>query len=129
MNPIWLIVLYASNLFILDWAKPTTLPITKDSKELNNNKFLKRSPLIIWSILELSGIEDPINKSNKKINILILGIIVSHIVTMVGLSSYTSGAQLCRGAAAILNKNPMMIKIIPKLNPWVIVLLVLTFLF
>jgi hypothetical protein len=39
----------------------------------------------------------------------ILGIIVNQVVTMLGTSSYTSGAQLCNGAAAILNKKPITI--------------------
>ena len=42
---------------------------------------------------------------------------VNHIVTIVGLSSYTSGAQLCNGAADTLNKYPTIIKTIHKLNP------------
>ncbi len=44
----------------------------------------------------------------------ILGIIVNHVVTIVGTSSYTSGAQLCKGAAATLNKNPNTINNKPK---------------
>ena len=35
-----------------------------------------------------------------------LGIIVSHVVTIVGVPSYTSGSQLWNGAAATLNRNP-----------------------
>jgi hypothetical protein len=34
-----------------------------------------------------------------------------------------AGAQLCKGAAAILNKRPTIIKIKPKLNPRIILLL------
>lgn len=30
------IVLYANNLFILNWVKPKIVPIIKDNKELNN---------------------------------------------------------------------------------------------
>lgn len=64
--------------------------------------------------------EDPKNKlvssSNKNMIIEILGIIVNHVVTIVGTSSYTSGAQLCKGAAAILNKNPNTIIIKPKIG-------------
>jgi len=44
----------------------------------------------------------------------ILGIIVNQIVTTVGLLSYTSGAQLCNGAAPILINNPIIKIIIPK---------------
>jgi len=39
------------------------------------------------------------------------------VVTIVGVPSYTSGDQLCKGAAAILNKKPTNIIIKPKLNP------------
>ena len=35
----WEIVLYANSLFILDWAKPTTVPMIKENRELTNNKF------------------------------------------------------------------------------------------
>lgn len=38
---------------------------------------------------------------------------VNHVVTILGTSSYTSGAQLCKGAAAILNKKPSTINSIP----------------
>ena len=44
--------------------------------------------------------------SSSRIKIEILGITVSHVVTIVGTPSYTSGAQLWNGAAATLNKNP-----------------------
>jgi len=33
------------------------------------------------------------------------------------------GAQLCKGAADILNKNPTKIKMKPKVKPWIILLL------
>lgn len=36
----------------------------------------------------------------------ILGITVNQVVTIVGTPSYTSGAQLWKGAAATLNKKP-----------------------
>jgi hypothetical protein len=54
----------------------------------------------------LAILSDPICNSNKKIKIEILGITVNHVVTIVGTPSYTSGAQLWKGAAATLNKNP-----------------------
>ena len=38
-KPICYIVLYAKSLFILDWARPTTVPIIKENKELISNKF------------------------------------------------------------------------------------------
>ena len=37
MKPMWLIVLYASNLLILNWVSPNTDPIINDSKLLNSN--------------------------------------------------------------------------------------------
>ena len=58
-----------------------------------------------------------IYNSNNKIIKDILGIIVNQIVTIVGLSEYTSGDQLCKGAAPILKKNPININTIPKLIP------------
>ena len=36
INPTCDIVLNAKSLFILDCVKPTTVPITKDKRELNN---------------------------------------------------------------------------------------------
>ena len=54
----------------------------------------------------LAILSDPICNSNKKIKIEILGITVNHVVTIVGTPSYTSGAQLLKGADATLNKNP-----------------------
>ena len=36
MKPRWDIVLYANNLFILNWVRPTTVPIINDSKQLTN---------------------------------------------------------------------------------------------
>jgi hypothetical protein len=53
--------------------------------------------------------------SNNINNIAIFGIIVNQVVTIVGVPSYTSGDQLCKGAAAILNRNPINIKLNPKL--------------
>jgi hypothetical protein len=56
------------------------------------------------------------SSNNKKI-IEILGITVNHTVTILGLSSYTSGDQLCNGAAPTLKKKPIKINTIPKLIP------------
>ena len=55
--------------------------------------------------------------SNTKIEIL--GITLNHVVTIVGTPSYTSGAQLWNGAAAILNKNPAVITTRPSITPCV----------
>jgi hypothetical protein len=54
---------------------------------------------------------------NKKITIESLGIIVNQVVTILGTWSYTSGAQLWKGAAAILNKNPTNMKVRPNKYP------------
>ena len=43
INPIWLIVLYASNLLILNWVRPNTDPIINDSKLLNSNTVFQES--------------------------------------------------------------------------------------
>lgn len=56
---------------------------------------------------------------SKKIKIEILGITVNHVVTIVGTPSYTSGAQLWKGAAATLNNKPTPIINIPKTIPCV----------
>jgi hypothetical protein len=55
--------------------------------------------------------------SNNINNIAIFGIIVNQVVTIVGVPSYTSGDQLCKGAAAILKRKPINIKLNPKLIP------------
>ena len=60
MKPTWLIVLYANNLLILDWAKPTTLPIINDNKELSNKKFLN------INLEKLEGLSTKLSKFFKK---------------------------------------------------------------
>lgn len=47
----------------------------------------------------------------------ILGIVLSHAVTIVGVPSYTSGAQLWNGAAATLNRKPAPISTSPSCTP------------
>ena len=42
------------------------------------------------------------------INIDILAIIATNVVTIVGIASYTSGDQKWNGAALTLNKNPTL---------------------
>lgn len=83
INPTWLIVLYANNLFILDCVSPKTDPTTKDKKLLNTNITLQES------------VNDIIcaNKSINSANIDIFGTIAMYVVTIVGTPSYTSGAQ------------------------------------
>ena len=41
INPTWLIVLYAYNLFTLNCVSPNTLPINNDKRLLNNNMFFQ----------------------------------------------------------------------------------------
>jgi len=41
-------------------------------------------------------------------NIDILAIIATNVVTIVGIASYTSGLQKWKGAALTLNKNPTL---------------------
>lgn len=67
INPTWLIVLYAYNLFILDCVKPRTDPIIKDNKLLTMNIFFQ-----VYS-------KNPIctNRSINKPNIDILAIIAT----------------------------------------------------
>lgn len=36
IKPKWDMVLYANNLFILDWLSPKTVPIISEKNELNN---------------------------------------------------------------------------------------------
>ena len=76
-------MLYANNLFILDWVKPKTDPIMKDKRLLNINIILQES------------VNDIIcaNKSINKANIDTFGTIAIYVVTIVGTPSYTSGDQ------------------------------------
>ena len=48
----------------------------------------------------------PLCSSSSSTKIEIFGIIASHVVTIVGTPSYTSGDQLWNGAAETLNRNP-----------------------
>ncbi len=52
MNPKCDIVLYAYNLFILDWVNPSTVPIIRDNKLLTSKqvvqlKFSARNDLLV----------------------------------------------------------------------------------
>lgn len=109
-------------------AKPTTVPITKDNKEVVNSKFFQISGVWISDpnveveakkpiCANKSELADPICSSKRKTKIEILGITVNQVVTMVGTPSYTSGAQLWKGAAATLNKNPTPIIKTPSTTP------------
>jgi len=62
-------------------------------------------------------VSDPICSSSKNTKIEIFGITVNQVVTIVGTPSYTSGAQLWKGAAATLNKNPTPINSTPSTIP------------
>lgn len=59
----------------------------------------------------LNSSPDWISSSRMKIDSL--GIIVSHVVTIVGVPSYTSGDQLWNGAADTLNRKPTARIMIP----------------
>ena len=59
----------------------------------------------------------PFIKYNKNIKIDNLAIIDNQTVIIEGLSSYTSGDQLWKGAADTLNKNPTIVIIKPIVNP------------
>lgn len=115
-NPTCEIVEKASNRFSRYCANPTTVPITKDSNDVVSNRFFQmfivpvpaspEEPNITDKLSNGKLVSDPICSSSRKTKIEILGITVSHVVTIVGTPSYTSGAQLWKGAAATLNKNP-----------------------
>lgn len=100
-------------------AKPTTVPITNDNKEVVKSKFFQISGVEAKNpiCLNKSELADPICSSNRNTKIEILGITVNHVVTIVGTPSYTSGAQLWKGAAATLNKNPTPIINTPSTTP------------
>lgn len=91
-------------------ANPTTVPITKDKNAVVNNRLSKINQLYpcAWN---------PGTNIVRNTKIEIFGITVNHVVTIVGTPSYTSGAQLWKGAAATLNKNPTAIKTIPNTTP------------
>lgn len=105
------IVEKASNRLSRYCANPTTVPIINDSKEVVSNRFFQ---MLIEPSKTLARFSDPICSSNRKIKIEILGITVNQVVTIVGTPSYTSGAQLWKGAAATLNKNPTAMINTPK---------------
>jgi hypothetical protein len=89
-------------------ARPTTVPIIKDSNDDTSSRFFHTSngtPLIS-NDSEAPVNPSPLCSSSRKTKIDSLGIIVSHVVTIVGTPSYTSGAQLWNGAADTLNRKP-----------------------
>lgn len=115
MKPTWEIVLYANSRLIRNCAKPTTVPTIRESNEQTSNN-------ACHTLTVTSPNESPkpsVNECsvNNKINIDILGITASHVVTTVGTPSYTSGAQLWNGAEAILNRNPTVIIARPRITP------------
>ena len=118
------IVENASNRFNRYCAKPTIVPMTKDSKEVVNRRFFQRLKFIWFSENDNEKIcsitPGTVTKvtcnCNKKIKMDILGITVNQVVTIVGTPSYTSGAQLWKGAAATLNKNPTAMISIPNIT-------------
>lgn len=105
--------------------------MTKDKKDVASSKFFHTlysatipdsKPSTVPDHRSEPNMLSPICSSSKKIKIDILGITVNHVVTMVGTPSYTSGAQLWKGAAATLNKNPTPMINTPKTIPLVTVL-------
>lgn len=99
------------------WASPTTVPIISDRLEQSNNRpchLFTVNPSL--SVNTADGLKQNCSVSNN-MKIEILGITVSHVVTKVGVPSYTSGAQLWNGAEATLNRNPTAIIIRPTLTP------------
>lgn len=69
------------------WLSPTTVPITSDRKAQTRYRF-------VYTPSDEDR-TDPIPRyiSSRSTKIEILGITVSHVVTIVGVPSYTSGAQ------------------------------------
>lgn len=115
------IVENANNRFSRYCANPTTVPITSDNSDVVSSKFFQMfivpSPKTVDRLSNGKLVSDPICSSSKKTKIEILGITVSHVVTIVGTPSYTSGAQLWNGAAATLNRNPTPIRSTPNTIP------------
>ena len=115
------IVEKANNRFSRYCANPTTVPITSDSNDVVSSKFFQMFIVPLPNIVDrLSNgrlVSDPICNSSRKTKIEILGITVSHVVTIVGTPSYTSGAQLWNGAAATLNRKPTPISSTPSTIP------------
>ena len=115
------IVEKANNRFSRYCANPTTVPITSDSNDVVSSKFFQMFIVPLPNIVDrLSNgrlVSDPICNSSRKTKIEILGITVSHVVTIVGTPSYTSGAQLWNGAAATLNRKPTPISSTPNTIP------------
>lgn len=120
-NPTCEIVENASNRFNRYCANPTTVPITSDSIDVVSRRFFQMlrdpSPSITEMLSNGRLVSDPICSSKRNTKIEILGITVSHVVTIVGTPSYTSGAQLWNGAAATLNRNPTPIISTPSTIP------------
>jgi hypothetical protein len=67
-------------------------------------KVLHLSPSVTKASVRVTA-ESPVCNSSRNTRIEILGIIVSQVVTIVGVPSYTSGVRLWNGAAAILNRK------------------------
>lgn len=105
-NPTCEIVENDINRFIRYCANPTTVPITNDKSEVVSSKFC-----------QMFILSKAICNSSKKTKMEILGITVNQVVTIVGTPSYTSGAQLWKGAAATLNRKPTPMISTPSITP------------
>ena len=91
-NPTCEMVEKASNRFSLYCANPTTVPMTKESKDVVNNRFFHRLKDSCWYsiIIPSKGpLASPMLScsSNKNRKMDILGITVNQVVTMVGTPS------------------------------------------
>lgn len=112
---------------ILNCARPTTVPTISDNNEQTNNKACQTLAPLVSSLASSAPIPSgsgvskapgvKLCKVNSNTKIEILGITAIHVVTIVGTPSYTSGAQLWKGAEAILNKNPTVMITSPKVTP------------
>lgn len=98
-------------------ANPTTVPITKDKNAVVNSRLSKINQFVLDVPSRRPCAWNPGMNIVRNTKIEIFGITVNHVVTIVGTPSYTSGAQLWKGAAATLNKNPTAIKTIPNTTP------------
>jgi hypothetical protein len=93
--------------------------------EIRSRFFHTLNPSVMKGSVRVTP-ESPVCNSSRNTRIEILGIIVSQVVTIVGVPSYTSGAQLWNGAAAILNRKPTTVIVRPIVTGPVILSSVVT---
>jgi hypothetical protein len=102
---------------IRNCARPTTVPITNEVNEQTSNNACHTLTVTSPSVSPTPSVNEC--RVNNSTIIEILGITASHVVTIVGTPSYTSGAQLWNGAEAILNRNPTVMITSPRITPCV----------